>query len=165
MKVKDLREKAAELAREFPAIVLVYLFGSQAGGVAGPDSDLDLAILVDHAGDTPEQLACLHYEFARKCPADRVDVLWLNQAPIELAFAVISQGIILFERDVVASRVEFEAGVMGRYGDYLPVLRTQRADLLRGGNHAARVQWHREALERTLRTLGEIRAPQGQKSE
>ncbi len=164
MKVKDLREKAAELARDFPAIVLVYLFGSQAGGVAGPDSDLDLGILVDHAGDTPEQRAGLHYEFARKCPADRVEMLWLNQAPIDLAFAVISQGILLFERDL-ASRVEFEAGVMSRYGDYLPVLRAQRADLLRGENHAARVQWHREALERTLRTLGEIRASQGQKPE
>lgn len=164
MKVKDLREKAAELARDFPAIVLVYLFGSQAGGVAGPDSDLDLTILVDHTGDTPERQAGLHYEFARKCPADRVDLLWLHQAPIDLAFAVISRGILLFERDL-ASRVEFEAGVMSRYGDYLPVLRAQRADLLRGENHAARVQWHREALERTLRTLGEIRASQSQESE
>lgn len=164
MKVQDVKEQAAEVAREFPAIVLVYLFGSQAAGVAGPDSDLDLGVLVDHSGDNPEQLACLHYEFARKCPAVKVDVVRLNQAPVELAFAVISQGILLFERNV-ASRVEFEAGVMSRYGDYLPILRAQRADLLQGGNYAARVQWHREALERTLRTLGEIRASQGQKSE
>jgi predicted nucleotidyltransferase len=164
MTVQDLREKVAELVRDFPAIVLIYLFGSLAEGGAGPASDIDLGVLLDRSLDTSADRAWLHHELCRMCSTSKVDVVWLHQAPIELAFAVISRGILLFERDL-ASRVEFEAGVMSRYGDYLPVLRAQRADFLRGENHAARVQWHREALGRTLRTLGEIRAFQGQKSE
>jgi uncharacterized protein len=164
MTVQDLQKKMKELTGDFPDIVLVYLFGSQAEGITGPASDIDLAILLDQPLDTPAAQARLHHELGLLGLTSKVDVVWLRQAPIELAFAVIQGGILLFDREL-ASRVEFEAQVMSRYGDYLPVLRAQRADLLRGGNHAARIQWHREAFGRTLRTLGKIRAPQGQKSE
>jgi hypothetical protein len=40
-------------------------------------------------------------------PAD-VDVVLLNRAPVELAYAVIIQGTLLFEQDT-ATRIEYEA--------------------------------------------------------
>jgi hypothetical protein len=85
----------------------------------------------------------------------------LNRAPVELAYAVIAQGKLLYERDI-ATREEYEADVMSRYGDYLPVLRAQRDDILRGEGYAHRIYRYRAALGRTERTLGEIAATQGQ---
>jgi hypothetical protein len=46
--------------------------------------------------------------------------------------------------------------VMSRYGDYLPVLRALREDVLRGEQDGTRVRRYRAALERTERTLGQI---------
>jgi hypothetical protein len=91
---------------------------------------------------------------------DRIDVVSLNDAAVELAYGVISEGEVLYEHDV-ETRVEYEAGTMSRYYDCLPVLRSQRRDILRGGDHAARVQRNREALGRTERTLEQIRDAQG----
>jgi len=80
----------------------------------------------------------------------------LNRAAVELAFAVISRGKLLYQRND-AERIEYEAKVMGLYFDYLPVLRSQRDDILKGGEYEARIHRYREAFGRTARTLGEIR--------
>jgi predicted nucleotidyltransferase len=162
MKLQDFRERLPKLVTDFPELRLVYLFGSQVTGQTGPQSDYDLGVLVDREGDTAARRAALEHALAAMLAFERLDAVWLSQAPVELAFAVISQGRLLYERDV-ASRVEYEAQVMSRYCDYLPVLRAQRAEILAGGDHAARVQRYREALGRTERTLREIRAAQSQK--
>jgi len=141
------------------AVRLLYLFGSRARGCADPASDYDLAVLLDDVHDTPAFIARLGHELARLLDTERLDLLSLRHAPIELAYAVIAEGKLLYQRDL-ATRVEYEAEVLSRYGDYLPVLRAQREDILRGGTHAIRVQWYRAALERTERTLSQIRALQ-----
>ena len=146
----------------FPELKLAYLFGSQVGGRPGPLSDYDFGVLLGDARDVPALRARLAHELGRALGTDRIDVVILNRAPVELAYAVIAQGKLIHQIDE-ATRVEYEAGVMGRYGDYLPVLRAQRNDIGRGGEHAARVQRYREALGRTERTLGQIRASQGER--
>mgnify|MGYP001047855040 CR=1 FL=1 len=118
---------------------MVYLFGSRAESDAhsermpdpakiGPLSDYDFGILLRRTPAT--DTAHLKAQFAAAMTAllstDLVDVVILNEAPIELAYAVIAQGQILYKRSV-ATRVEYEGGVLGLYGDYLPVLREQRA--------------------------------------
>jgi uncharacterized protein len=160
MKLQDFKERLGKFAADFPELRLVYLFGSQVTGRTGAQSDYDLGILVDRAADAAVPRAALEQGLAALLATERLDVVFLSQAPVELAFAVI-QGQLIFERDV-ATRVEYEAQVMSRYCDYLPVLRAQRAEILAGGDHAARVQRYREALGRTERTLREIRAAQGQ---
>ena len=97
---------------------LVYLFGSRAEGRAGAGSDYDLGILLDRGQDSPGRRARLSHDLTVILETAAVDVVYVNQAPPELAFAVI-QGRLLYERDL-ATRVEFEAYVMGRYYDYLP---------------------------------------------
>ena len=163
MNSKDISELMGQVAPDFPELRLVYLFGSQVRGQTGPLSDYDLGVLVDREGDTAASRAALEHALTAMLAFERLDVVWLSRAPVELAFAVISQGRLLYERDV-ATRVEYEAQVMSRYCDYLPVLRAQRLEILAGGNHAARVQRYREALGRTERTLREIRAAQGEKA-
>lgn len=161
MNLQSIKERLEKLASDFPELHLIYLFGSQVTGQAGPQSDYDLGVLMDRDSDTSSRRATLEHALMVFLDQERLDVVWLSRAPLELAFAII-QGILLYERDV-ATRVEYEAQVMSRYGDYLPVLRAQRAEILAGGDHAARVQRYREALGRTERTLREIRAAQKQK--
>ena len=173
--IDKLRNGIRTVADEV-AIEMVYLFGSRAESNAhsecvpdaakiGPLSDYDLGVLFHRtlAADT----AHLRVQFAAAMTAllgtDLVDVVILNGAPVELAYAVIAQGQILYERSV-ATRVEYEGYVLGLYGDYLPVLREQRAQILEGGDYAKRVQRYREALGRTRRTLGAIASAAGHSS-
>jgi predicted nucleotidyltransferase len=161
MNLQDIQPRVQELGAANAAVLLVYLFGSRAVGRAGPGSDYDLGILLNRREDSPARRARLHHELVVILGTPAVDVVILNQAPPELAFAVI-QGQLLYERDL-ATRVEYEAYVMGRYYDYLPYLRAQRREILAGEDHGTRIQRYREALGRTERTLREIRAAQEQK--
>jgi predicted nucleotidyltransferase len=142
-------------------IRLVYLCGSQVEGRLGPMSDYDVGVLIDRTGDERQVHARLTHELVCALGTDQVDVVLLNRAPIELAYAIIAQGRVLYQRDV-ATRVEYEAQVLSRYGDYLPVLRAQRDDIMRGDEDDDRVHRYRAALGRTERTLGQITAAQRQ---
>ena len=81
----------------------------------------------------------------------------LNDAPVELSYAVVATGRCLFEREV-AVRVEFEAEVLSRYGDMLPMLRDQRRELIQGGRYESGVRRNRAVLRQTERVLAEMRA-------
>lgn len=142
-------------------VLLAYLFGSRLTANIGPQSDYDIGLLV--RSPSLGLMARLAHEIGAILETDRVDVVLLNQAPVELAYAVIAQGRLLYERSL-ADRVEFEARIMSLYGDYLPILRHQREEILKGERDETRVQRYREALGRTQRTLAEIRAAQEQAS-
>jgi predicted nucleotidyltransferase len=139
----------------------MYLFGSQVDDDTGPMSDYDFAVLVDPSVDGRRAVVTLAHELSRVLGTADVDVVLLNRAPVELAYAVIIQGMLLFEQDT-ATRIEYEADVLSRYADYLPVLRAQREDILKGGEHVHRVHRYRAALGRTERSLGQIAASHGQ---
>ncbi len=153
-----IRRIAAVLQNE-PGLHLAYLFGSQVDETSGPLSDVDVGILSEGGGDEAQMQARLAHELGRAVHPLQVDVIVLQRAPVELAYAVIAQGICIFQRDTLM-RVEYEADVLSRYGDYLPVLRAQRKSILEEGGHDRRVQRYREALGRTERALGQIRATQ-----
>jgi len=138
-------------------VLLAYLFGSQADGSAGPQSDYDIALLVRQPSLALQ--ARLAHEIGTILGTDRVDVVFLNRAPVELAYAVIAQGELLYQRSV-AERVEFEAKVLSLYADYLPILRRQREEILKDVGKETRIQRYREALGRTERTLAGMRTNQ-----
>jgi predicted nucleotidyltransferase len=161
MDVQFLKDTLTEVSSAFPEVCLVYLFGSQVGEQVGPLSDIDLGVLLERGSKEQDVRARLTHELASALDFGRIDVLILNTAPVELAYAVLAQGILLYQRDL-ATRVEYEAQVLSRYGDYLPVLRAHRDDILQGDPNATRVQRYRAALRRTERTLGQIKATQGQ---
>lgn len=164
MELQEFKNKFQALTQKYPAITLAYLFGSRAQGCTGPLSDFDFAILSDRGTKTPALQALLHHELAVLVGTDKVDLIWLPNAPIEFQYAIISRGVCLYRRNL-AAKVEYEAYVMGRYGDYLPVLRAQKREVIyQEGRRETRIQWYRTALGRTERTLGQIRAAQGQKT-
>jgi predicted nucleotidyltransferase len=157
MNDSEVRGSISRLLGATPEVQLAYLFGSRAQGAHAPTSDYDLAVLLADGSDGDSVLANVERTVRILVGGQDVDVVDLGRAPVELAYAVISAGVVLFERSVV-TRVEYEANVMGRYGDYLPILRQFRQDILRGGERATRVQRYREALGRTQRTLGALTA-------
>lgn len=164
MGIQQLEQKFSEILTDYPVIELVYLFGSQATGTVGPMSDYDVGIVVDrnqmdYAANADRVRLRLAHDLSQALGTDRIDVVLLNDAPIELQRGVIAQGKLLYQCDV-ATRVEYEAHVMSVYGDYLPVLRAQRVEILRGDERGNRVQRYRTALGRTRRALGKITSAQ-----
>lgn len=151
-------------------VSLVYLFGSRAkvlakdspspGKDVGPLSDYDFGIVTPFSPKrktavSRPQLFRLQSKLARQLESE-VDVVLLNGAPIELQYNVIATGLVLFEESI-AARVEYESWVLSRYGDYLPVLRRQREDIIQGGSDETRVQRYREALGKTEQLLEQTR--------
>ena len=55
-------------------------------------------------------------------------------------------------------RVEFKASTLSYYGDFLPILRRQKKEILEGHNNETGIQRYRETLRETQRLLKEIRA-------
>jgi predicted nucleotidyltransferase len=148
--LKVLKHELEKGLSEISEARLVYLFGSRARDDARMSSDYDFAVLTDRAADLEKVQATVAMLFSRTLDIERIDVVMLRNASIELAYAVIATGDVLYERDA-AARVDYEAYVLGLYGDYLPVLKAQREDLLKGDPHEARVQ----GIERRLDELNE----------
>jgi predicted nucleotidyltransferase len=101
-----LEEEAVvdHLRRRFPDAIAIYLFGSVASGEAGPESDVDLALLNDGKID-PVALWDVAGELANI--VDRhVDLVDLRMASTVLQHQILTKGRRLFARDVRAGIYE-----------------------------------------------------------
>lgn len=161
-KIPALSERLGALFSEEAIVRLAYVFGSQVEGKTGPLSDLDVAVLVTESclDDPTACRARLAHEVRKRVDIDEVDLVLLNRAPIELAYHVIADGERVYETDR-ATRVEYEAYVLERYGDFLPVLRAQREQILSDSDND-RIQRYRAALRRTERTLAALASAPGE---
>ncbi|MGH8904856.1 MAG: type VII toxin-antitoxin system MntA family adenylyltransferase antitoxin [Egibacteraceae bacterium] len=116
-----LRDVAASAFATLP-VRFAYLFGSQVDGRPRPDSDVDVAILVDEA--VPEDaydrlsLRCADaLTVASGIP--RIEVTILNRAHLRFVGRVLRQRVVLFSRDEPV-RVAYESR-MGRMADDVEV--------------------------------------------
>lgn len=153
---KELQTDLSVIFAKIPQIALAYLFGSRVEGTVGPKSDYDFGFLCDPIDDKTRIRTQLSIELARQLDTKDIDLVILNDTPIEMAFSIVANGLLIYEKNT-AARVEYEARVVGLYFDYLPFLKSQRLDILRGEEYGARIQRYREALRRTERTLEQIR--------
>lgn len=107
-------------------IGVVYLFGSQAEGFATPLSDIDLGIVFQSPAlvhsNTNELYTKLYSFFTDLFPSQRVDIVFLQRAGLELRFDAIAHGIVLFESSPDL-RFEFEERTTNLYLDFKPLLR------------------------------------------
>ncbi|MDZ7883636.1 MAG: nucleotidyltransferase domain-containing protein [Mycobacterium sp.] len=106
-------EDAVETLRSLGA-VFAYLHGSRAAGTAAPDADVDIAAYFP--GAAPKSFEVLL--------PPRVDLVVLNDAPLELCGRIAVSGVLLFDSDP-SVRVRWEATTRKVYFDELP--RMQRA--------------------------------------
>lgn len=117
-------KKLQGLFQRYPAVKLVYLFGSQATGNTGPLSDFDFAIFLDGAnqiemGDI--QLA-LMADLAGHLQSDKIDLVVLNstESP-ELKYNIITQGKLIYEQEPF--RVVVEPRILNEYFDFYYLLK------------------------------------------
>lgn len=119
-------------------------------------SDVDIAVLYS-SNPLPEQTYRMAHQLASLLKNQRIDLVALNRAPIELRYAVIANGRLVYESDA-SVRVEFEAQTLSRYGDLLPVLRKQRSDILKERKDETGIQRYRTATGQTEHLLEKIRS-------
>ena len=114
-------------------VILAYLFGSWARGVAGRMSDLDVAVLLERGSGSAmatERRLEIMSRLGELLKEKRVDVLLLDETPPGLRFAVIKEGTPVFVRDEDA-RISFEAGTIMHYLDFRRVEKEYEAYLSR----------------------------------
>lgn len=125
------RQTIVEYLTQQTDVVAAYLFGSVARNQASHLSDVDIALLLDPDLD-PEvsverqlQLMVALDDFADR----EVQITLLNQASPMLAYQVVKDGILLYERDR-AERIAFEIHTLKIYFDLKPRLEFHTQHLL-----------------------------------
>ena len=114
---EGLTEVVRQQASVYPAILAVYLFGSQSTGKAKPESDLDLAILLFPGQEEDFPLLELAVSL-EKALGRRVDLTILNRAGELFKYQVRRHGTVLYDR---APRLRKHFEVRGRksFEDFL----------------------------------------------
>ena len=101
-------------------MLFAYLFGSVATGRVHPDSDVDVAVVVEPSVPDDRYLE-LSLELARRLASASgvggIEVVVLNGAPLTLRGRAIQAGVVLFSRDE-PFRVRFESKVLREFLDF-----------------------------------------------
>jgi predicted nucleotidyltransferase len=125
---RPLSEAIARALAPRAEVRAALLFGSRAKGTARPDSDIDIAVLLDTMlvpPDSRSRLRGLFEALGNELAVDRIDLVVLNDAPPALAFQVLKHGVVAFERDR-ADLVRFRVRTYRLHADYEPVERLFR---------------------------------------
>lgn len=118
----DRLRTAAEAAYADLPVVFAYLYGSRAAGRPRPDSDVDIAVLLDDTTGTES-----FHRLASRCSdalaaasgVGGIETTVLNDAPIRFLGRVLRQRVVLYSRDEPA-RVAYESRI-GRMADDVEV--------------------------------------------
>ncbi len=97
-------------------IAFAYLFGSKAKGVAGPLSDVDIAIYLTEGPFSEKRMEILG-DLIDTLLMDNVDLILLNTASPSLKARVIRNRVVLADK-LPFSRHLFESRVMRTYMDF-----------------------------------------------
>ena len=113
-------------------VAAIWLFGSRAGGRPRLDSDADVGVLLVEGAASPGLLAQEHLAdlLADALDAPRVDLVVLDDAPLELQARVVLGGRLLAAPDDVR-RIRWTVLVQSRWNDVRPALEEQTRAYLR----------------------------------
>jgi len=123
----SLCDRLAQALKDDRSVRLAWLHGSRARGTARPESDIDVAVLLDddHAANPTaikDSIWRLAGALGREVPSDRLDLVLLNDAPALLRHRVVRDGVLLFARSE-PERVRFVLRTIREYQDLEPRLR------------------------------------------
>jgi uncharacterized protein len=106
--------------------IAVYLYGSVARGTDTAASDIDLALLYEHAPTPTFDGLPLSLEAELERLTGRpVQVIVLNAAPADLVHRILRDGKLLLDRDPSA-RIRFEVRARNEFFDLEPFRRQYR---------------------------------------
>lgn len=110
-------KRLTECLCKYP-VIIAYLFGSEAKGKSGLLSDIDVALFISKDIDKSERFD-LRLRLSNKLSSimnKRVDLVVLNDSPVQLSYEIIKHGKVIFCRDK-SMRVDFETDILSRYLD------------------------------------------------
>ncbi len=126
MAVTSIVEPLRAALLDTAGVVTAYLFGSMARGDGSAESDVDVAILLDHQQQPSLESMPLDLEARLERLLGRpVQIVVLNRASPDLVHRVLRDGQILVDRDR-PRRLRFEVQARNEYFDIAPVLRRYR---------------------------------------
>ncbi len=114
-----MREKIRIIFEKYPSIKLVYLFGSQARGNAGPLSDFDFAFYTTEKDSKKifKLRLSLMTEISLLLKKDNIDVVALNSIDnSELKYNIIREGKVILEKEPY--KVLIEPKILNEYFDF-----------------------------------------------
>ena len=116
MNERDVKRLSEHLGR-YP-VIAAYIFGSEAKGKAGVLSDIDVAVLVDKRIANAERFDLkLRLSGELSAILNRlVDIVMLNDSPIQLSYEIIKHGHPIFCSDI-SVKVEVETNILSKYLD------------------------------------------------
>lgn len=120
--IAALRGAAGRVFAPRAEIQLAYLYGSVARGQAGPHSDVDVAVVLANPLEPAAGLRLeldLELALGDATGMHNVDVRVANAAPLLLQGAVVTEGVLVFERERTA-RIAYETTTRSLYFDFLP---------------------------------------------
>jgi len=116
---KEFKEKFKRLG-----ISIVYLFGSRITGGGNKLSDIDIGVVLKDlpsSGDTRVLYNALYKLFSKLYSDSKIDIVFLQKAPLSLQYSSIKDGKVLFEEDPILT-ADYEYRVVNQYLDFRPVL-------------------------------------------
>ena len=129
MDPEELLSRTARALLTVPSVRAALLFGSRLTGRARSVSDVDVAVLLDAGAAKALRkplLWVLYAALGKELPSHRLDVVVLNDAAPTLAFHVLKEGRVAFERDPVDLH-RFRVHAYSRHSDHQYVERFLRA--------------------------------------
>ncbi len=127
--IRKRLSKLGTLAEEFPEILALYLFGSFHKGSPNRLSDVDIAVLLHQAELARRRRTRIELRIVELLGTDEVDVVFFDQAPPRLKKEIVSNSLLLFDRDPALRRL-IEASAVLEYLDIKPLFDLQRRMLL-----------------------------------
>lgn len=113
-------------------VVAAYIFGSAASDKRRPDSDMDIAVLLNEEGSPIDRKALREHLLPPLCRALRDDVhlLVLNDASYLTRAQVFSKGELLYARDE-SQLARFRMKSYALFAEFAPYLQMTREGLRR----------------------------------
>jgi len=110
-------KKIEDCIKKYP-VVTAYIFGSEAKGTSGLLSDIDIAVFV-HEGVSKAERFDLRLRLSNELSAvmsRTVDLVVLNDSPVQLSYEIIRHGKLIFCSDK-STKVDLEVDILSRYLD------------------------------------------------
>lgn len=105
-----------DLFSRYPEIVVVFLFGSYGTDFQHDLSDIDFAVYFSQDVNLKFE-ANLLGKLSSVLNTDRIDLVNLNKAPLNLQFKAVAQEKIIYESDFIAT-CDYIENMLKRYHDF-----------------------------------------------
>ena len=117
--LQNISDKLKSFCSQKPFIAFCYIFGSRARGAITPLSDIDIAMFIDTDKASLDLFELRLRELNalyQLLKTDKIDLIFLNEAPLELSYRVLREGILIVERNEQL-RARFQENIVSKYLD------------------------------------------------